>query len=78
MNTSSAQAPDTLLLNAQRILVGAQSDLLDLAEEVGKGARRGLENETVMLMLVVSQKISNAMDLLIHKSERGNECTPLQ
>ncbi|WP_426116284.1 hypothetical protein [Massilia sp. PWRC2] len=53
-----------LLLNAQRMLVAAQTTLLDLAEQVGRGERQGRDGETAMAIGAISGRISDALDLL--------------
>lgn len=55
------------MANAQRMLVNAQSDLLDLADEIGKGKRQGRDGETVMQLGTISQRIGDALTLLFHE-----------
>jgi hypothetical protein len=56
-----------LMANAQRMLVNTQSDLLDLADEIGKGERQGRDGETVMRLNAISQRIGEALTLLFHE-----------
>lgn len=57
-------APVALIANAQRMLVDANTVLLDLAEQIGKGERRGRDGETVVLIVKISERLSGAVGLL--------------
>jgi hypothetical protein len=54
----------TTLRKAERILVDADTLLLDLSEEIGRGRRVGLDADTVMQILAISREIGKVTALL--------------
>ena len=69
--------PLHLVMMAQRMLVDARTELLDLAEQIGKGERRDQDGETVMLITGLSARIGNVIEVLVD-STAGGDHPPLQ
>lgn len=56
--------PVALIPNVQRMLVDANTELLDLAEQIGRGEFGGRDGETTMRLTAISKKLSDAVGLL--------------